>query len=940
MNIVEFRNVWEKYRIKFIKDGKVSWDEIWALEDVSFTLAAGEILGVIGANGAGKTTLLKLVAGSLVADKGEVVANGRVAQLMELGAGFNPEFTGRENIILNAKMYGIKSANSQACLDEVIVFAGLDRFIDAPVKCYSQGMYMRLGFALAIYADPDILLIDDILSVGDEEAQQKCLKKIYELKDKGKSIILVSHNMQMIARLCHKVILLEKGKITYQGDRADDVINYYLGASGQDAKRAVAVKNKLKVVFNNGRMMIVFEDAILTQGVGWDISFMLKDRNVRFFAHDLLWRVEPQISQDDKITALGYDINGALLLTVGLRVGDGRLDVKVSAANEAIKELRSCFLLKSLYENWITCCQEGSFGPFLTQMGWHSVVSLDKKDRIAGLVPRSSGPDIPLVFEAFGDASSIEIANTGVNEEARVVQLLSCEPGSLVFSVHVFEGRNGFNEAILVQRERYSRRRDEEEELLSRQKQQEQKRQVREERLLRQQAQEKALWDDMHTLHCGPLRIFVDTNKKAVELYYEEELLTSGAGLFSNILYSDQERWFSSESAEWSAKKQSETEMVLTLDDASQAISQALTFSLKEGRILDLAVAMVVKQKLGLARHVVGLKIKNIYRYWKTQKENGEILDESFIGDIVPVRFKDSRLSCVLLGPNTKKWPFLFFNALLAKDKQFLSLLKRKTKEGNEVCAEFSRIVTSDERVFPAGSHILFEGRLSIGQDKIFEVEARQNDRPKIASDKFSLVFDEGRNRLYYGGQELTAGLGGYTSLRSSGIWHDSSQAFWSVKEFSQHRIIVCGEWVYLPIKQVWTLVIKDGRLSWDIEMEVYKGLPIEIMQINVMLNPIYENWSVDGSVSQPFPRDFPEDYDILPFRSWHGKSRQLIAESSQLPKIIFEKQVGANGAFHGIIENTDIVQRGRLLQYQHAQRGDVSAGVHKYFEGLLYVGG
>jgi len=1025
MNIVEFRNVWEKYRIKFIKEGKVSWDEIWALKDVSFTLAQGEVLGIIGPNGAGKTTLLKLVAGSLVSDKGEVCVNGRVAQLMELGAGFNPEFTGRENIVFNAKMYGLDLDHNQACLDEVVAFAGLDRFIDAPVKCYSQGMYMRLAFALAIYADPDILLIDDILSVGDEEAQQKCLRKIYELKDKGKSIILVSHNMQMVARLCHHVILLEKGKIAYQGSCADDVVNYYLGVSGQDGQKAVAVKNRLKVVFNSGRMMIIFGETILTQGIGWDISFMLKNRNVRFFAHDLLWRLEPQGAQEDRIIAQGYDINGVLLLNVDFSVGDDRLYVKVNAVDEAIKELRSCFLLKSSYERWVSCSQEGIFGEFLHQMGWRSIVSLDTQDGVAGVIPRSPGSGIPLIFETSNDTSRIELANTGINEEARVVQLLSCEPGSLVFCIHFFDGHYKFDEMISVQRSRFLRQRQEEQERLLREEQERQERLLREEqerqqrllheeqqrqerllseqqemqqrhecllrqeqeiqqrqerllreeqerqkrhecllrqehemqerqerllreeqerqesqeRLLRQQAEEKALWEEMHTLHCGPLKIFVDTNEKTVGLYYEGELLTSGTGLFSNFLHRDQEQWFSSESAHWLVEKKSDTDMVLTLDDASQIISQVWTFSLKEGRVLDLSVVMIAKQDIGLARHVVGLKIRSVYRYWQTQKENGGFLDETFIGDIIPVRFKDSKLFSVLLSSEINKLPYLFFDVLLFRERQFLSLLKRKTKEDAEVCAEFSRIVTSDEKMFSAGKHLLFEGRLSIGQDKIFEVEKRQDDKPGMVSDKVSLVFDDGCSRLYYDGLELTTGLGGYTSLRSGGIWHDSSRAFWQVKECSARRMVVAGEWVHLPIRQIWTYVLKDGRLSWGIEMEVYKRVSLELMQTNMMLDPLYENWSVDGGVTQRFPDDFSYDYDILPFRSWYGKSHQLIAGSSKRPKIIFEEH-GADGVFLGIIENTDIVQRGRLLQYQRTQRQEVSAGLHKYFNGRLYVEG
>ncbi|PIQ88105.1 MAG: hypothetical protein COV73_00580, partial [Candidatus Omnitrophica bacterium CG11_big_fil_rev_8_21_14_0_20_43_6] len=202
MRAVIVENLCEKYRIKFITEGKVSWEEIWALQDINLNINQGEVVGIIGHNGAGKTTFLRLLAGMLVPDKGEVNVQGKVTAIMELGAGLNPEFTGRENIILNARVYGIEEEILKQKIDEIIIFSNLGKFIDAPIKYYSQGMYMRLAFALAIFAEPDILLIDDILAVGDEEAQQKCKRKIVELKEAGKTIILVSHDMGMINKLC------------------------------------------------------------------------------------------------------------------------------------------------------------------------------------------------------------------------------------------------------------------------------------------------------------------------------------------------------------------------------------------------------------------------------------------------------------------------------------------------------------------------------------------------------------------------------------------------------------------------------------------------------------------------------------------------------------------------------------------------------------------
>lgn len=243
MSAIEFNHVWEKYRIKFVRAGKVSWAEVCALEEVCLKIDKGEILGVIGPNGAGKTTLLKLIAGMLVADRGEVDVEGKVSALMELGAGFNLEFTGRENIALNARLYGLDEKTLNTRMDRIIAFAGLGKFIDAPIRYYSQGMYLRLAFALAIFVEPDILLIDDILAVGDENTQRKCLKKIAELKEAEKTIILVSHNMQMVSRLCNRAILLEKGKIIQEGLPAK-VIPYYLKTAKEKRGTAVSLEQQ------------------------------------------------------------------------------------------------------------------------------------------------------------------------------------------------------------------------------------------------------------------------------------------------------------------------------------------------------------------------------------------------------------------------------------------------------------------------------------------------------------------------------------------------------------------------------------------------------------------------------------------------------------------------------------------------------------------------
>src|SRR6478736_5747369 len=189
-----------------------------ALNDVSFTLPAGRTLGVIGRNGSGKSTMLKLVAGITKPTAGDVVVDGRISALIELGAGFHPEISGRENIFINGIMLGLTKKEIQYRFDEIVEFAEMQDFIDAPVKTYSSGMYMRLGFAVAIHVDPDVLLVDEVLAVGDEGFTHKCLDKFAEFKRRNRTILLVTHSLGLVERFCDEAVWLDAGQKREQGD--------------------------------------------------------------------------------------------------------------------------------------------------------------------------------------------------------------------------------------------------------------------------------------------------------------------------------------------------------------------------------------------------------------------------------------------------------------------------------------------------------------------------------------------------------------------------------------------------------------------------------------------------------------------------------------------------------------------------------------------------
>lgn len=202
-------------------------EDFWALNNVSFEIKKGEVIGIIGKNGAGKSTLLKLLSQITKPTKGKIEINGRVASLLEVGTGFHPELTGRENIFLNGTILGMTRKEVKTKYEEIVEFSGVEKFIDTPVKHYSSGMYVRLAFAVAAHLEPEILIIDEVLAVGDSEFQKKCLGKMNEVAGHGRTVIFVSHNMEAIKSLCERALYLEKGEIIKDSNPAE-VIDFYM----------------------------------------------------------------------------------------------------------------------------------------------------------------------------------------------------------------------------------------------------------------------------------------------------------------------------------------------------------------------------------------------------------------------------------------------------------------------------------------------------------------------------------------------------------------------------------------------------------------------------------------------------------------------------------------------------------------------------------------
>ncbi len=325
--------------------GLAKKEDFWALRNVNFNLEQGEVIGIIGRNGAGKSTLLKILTGITPPTEGEIIMRGRVASLLEVGTGFHPELTGRENIFLNGAILGMKKKEIAAKFDEIVAFAGIEKFLDTPVKRYSSGMYVRLAFSVAAHMEPDILLVDEVLAVGDAEFQKKCLGKMEEVTQQaGRTIIFVSHNMSAIQSLCKKCILIEKGVVKKIGP-TKDIIDLYLSTKSSTADASLATRKDRR-----GSGKIVFTECTsLFDPQRKTLSFVIHYSNTTGTVYNNV-KISVDIKNQEDIH-LANITNSVLEQVVNLDAHEGTIKLDIDHVNLATGHYSASLFLASDHIN-------------------------------------------------------------------------------------------------------------------------------------------------------------------------------------------------------------------------------------------------------------------------------------------------------------------------------------------------------------------------------------------------------------------------------------------------------------------------------------------------------------------------------------------------------------------------------------------------------------
>lgn len=556
-----------------------------ALKDITFSVEPGETLGIIGRNGSGKSTLLSILAGVTLPSSGSVTVRGRIASLLELGAGFHPILTGRENIYLNAGLLGMRHAQTDAVYDEIVRFSGIGDFIDQPVETYSSGMYVRIGFSVAVHANPDIFLVDEVLSVGDEEFQRQCRRKIGELREQGKTIVFVSHDLGIVNTLCERVVLLSGGRMLDRGS-TQKTINYYLRQVGAEKGIHNFSGGGTEVTLCEGRVSVYHRGEELSASGGFQME--LTSYAQLHYSNMAEWTVTERA--DNGCTARGRMLRLPVELVWKMWVDEaGRLfwDIAMECERETqIEHIATLLGFPTAYLRWMYGDFAGEFPEILpSDTRWSLVVAQENKLRESALLPEDGSP-LPPVFSRV-EASNPHYGFILFNSEyVRFNRMLMA---SASYPQHDCLFRPGRHELMRVELDPTRTA----EELQS---------MIRAPRML----------------ECGPLTVRFENG--SLRLYHGGEELTNYLNFYASMLI--QQLWNDSQSFQWGQVR--EIEDGISLTGGSRRFSFAQCWELRRaGDALNIRVWLEVFEPLEVQECHVSLVLRHEYERWTTEHEEG-----------------------------------------------------------------------------------------------------------------------------------------------------------------------------------------------------------------------------------------------------------------------------------------------------------------------------
>ncbi len=798
---IRVRDLSVRYRVNFRENARDMPREFYSLRQIGFDVRRGEILGVIGENGSGKTTLLELLAGVLKPDAGTIETQGSVSAILDIGAGLDPDFSGRENVENILALCEPDRAVRQQKVKLVIEFADLGDFIDASVKHYSQGMQVRLGFALAVHVAPDILLIDEVISVGDLNFQIKSMRKISEFIRSGKTVVLASHDTPRIAPLCHRILLLKGGRVLGCGPPVE-MIDLYNQISGPRAAVAFCTREPAGLVFNGGRVFLRWGGRSLTpyEGLVWFSDYF----SFRESSQEMDWEVVE--AQADRVTAHGLSPRTGMRQTLSARLlEDGGLELRLECRPGATRprKIETLCLLDPELRRWTFSETQGALARDAGQEVVHRTLSDPRGERAFCLVsaPEEGGEDLPEIFwDATGSPDPLRFEIEGSAFKTLALRAHSAVLGR---DREVFEfewtARLSCDPAAGA-------------------------------RMLEAKRQESTAANDAFALRVTPGCV-------ALRLRGREISCAEGVRIFFHVPELD--RRVDSTYAHWAVTRR------------GAAVRAQLTWNDLPGLsvVLEADVSAAGQLLWTVQMHSAeGLRVRELLV---------EFLFESFFS-----RLSYGGREVALERPAAFPSPLAldrYTPTVVRLDADPAQSLTLATRTPGMV-HYFLLDRPPDEAALPRLRVVALHNGPADGTDVCLQYRMLGSGEP-VASEPpvraqaglvpLRLEFEDGSVTLVHQGVTITTGLALYASVcRADGVWIDSRQAHWTLEESAENRLAICGLFPWVDLRQTWELVL-DGRggLSWSVQADADGRWPsISRCQFGLMASPQYRRWSAGES--------------------------------------------------------------------------------------------
>ncbi|MFH0984774.1 MAG: ABC transporter ATP-binding protein [Candidatus Omnitrophota bacterium] len=887
MAIINFHDVWEMYRIKFVLAGKVSWENYWALKGISFKIEPSETIGIIGENGSGKTTILKIIAGLLKPDRGEVKVDGRVAGLLEMGAGFQPELTGRDNIHLNLSLSGMDPAKLEVACEKIISFADIGKFIDAPVKCYSQGMFVRLAFSAAIHVEPEILVIDDILAVGDEYFQRKCIKRIFELRDSGATIVCVTHDMHMLRKLCKRVLFIREGRVI-KDDLAEKVIPFYAQMIGAKDTIAILTQGPFSVIFNNGRLFLNWKDKPVTSNAGGYTRFFVDGKSYHSFQAD--WEVQKE--SETRFVARGRLFQLGLTQIWKMEIHENsevKWDVEIQADEPLdIQEGYLNLLLQKEYADWFTPSEKGHF-PVIDENShdWQPLTEKRAAHECMGVMPQEAADaGLPgLIFESRDSSLGAQgqVFNSDSLADCRVLQ-------------YTILRRQHSNVSRADQAYWFSGR------------------------ILLDVSDPEQYLNDLqagYAIELNTTKLVFEHGRCDITC---KKFGPSAIQSIASSVHAGGRRYFST-LAKWKPEKAGPHKMIAQVIWPDAPFIQIWEIEAVGEDAFRLNVFLRVSEEVCVEQQMLNWTLSKEYTSWFYGAVEHDFPEE-FLEHEVDVLQKCIRQPELGVASRAEGVPAAVMKVAQADDsfvKIFNADIFSRSRE-----IRIYRIGGEGQELLLPGERSCFDAEISFGKKRA-TVESKVVS--KIDRGELSFCFDRGQGRLYWKGKELTKELGFYTALRCQGRWHSSvSSAFWRVENVDDHTLMAHGNWLQLPLIQSWEIKITDSHtVELRASMIVNEDIEMDRIQTNIMLSERYDAWRAHGvsGILPPFKANIDDDWEVVySTDNKEGVPDGWVAVSAAgLPEV----RIGPCGPSITKtlnIVNSDLYHRGRVLQYLERNPG------------------